>query len=275
MDEIKSFCISSRRGFRDFTQMNKDIRTMFKEVAIDLLEKEEGLKKICEDIVKFSSVRISGNVFHESSRVYFPSSFLIHSSLRGRSLSSIYSDTYTTEHSLYEFPHPYQLVQQLNFLVKILRNRLGLSLDLFCGSGIDLLGLASISDNIIGVDIEKDSVSLARINAKRFSSISNITILQEDALKIIHKIDVTPDLIYLDPEWNGPDYKKKLDIPLYIGNKELSEFCDELIKKYPRARLYVKFPRNYQFWRVDHISFQFQTIFKKDGVEVSYYVGIY
>jgi predicted RNA methylase len=271
MDDIKSFC-NSRRGFREFMQMNKDTREMFKESAIDLLENREGLERLCEDIVKFSSVRMPRGIFYESGMFYFPNSHLIHPSVRGRPLSIIYSDLYTTQHALFEFPHPYQLIQQLSILVKELRDRRRLTLDLFSGSGIDSLGLATISDKIIGVDIEKYSVALARINSKRFMDISDIHFINADATTF--KSKESPDLIYCDPPW-GIDYKKNKDMPLYIGGKELSELCDEIIKEYPKARLLVKLPKNYQFFRLEHIPLLYHKIFKKDGVEVSYYIGLY
>lgn len=270
------FC-NSKQSFGDFLAMSKSSRNLFRDVAIDILDKEnksDSTIRECEKIVKYSSIRTSRYDVSDSSLFMFPKSRIIHPVLYGKSLSEIYFDLYTTEHALYEYPKSYQLIQQLEFLIKELRKRPRLTLDLFCGSGIDLLGLATLSDSVIGVDIEKHSVALARINAKRFSSISNITILCEDALKINDKIDVIPDLIYLDCPWGGVDYKKFRDIPLYIGEKELAEFCDELMIKYPNSKLFVKFPRNYQFYRVEHIPFRFQTIYKRDGIEVSYYVGI-
>jgi predicted RNA methylase len=276
MDEVKVFC-DSRRNYRDFVVMTKDTQDLFKEVAIEILDdndKSEWAVVECENIIKYSSIRVSRYIFGESTMFSFPISSLIHPALHIRSLSDLYSDIYTTEHSLYEFPHPYQISQQLNFLTKELRNRPRLTLDLFCGSGIDLLGLATVSDNIIGVDIEKHSVALARINARRFAEISNITVLCDDALEVINKIDGTPDLIYLDPPWYGPSYKLKSDIDLVIDGKELSDLCRDMITKYPHARLFLKLPRNYKFSNLNFLPLKYQTVFKKDGIEVSYFIGI-
>jgi predicted RNA methylase len=261
--------------------MTKDSKDLFKEVAIEILKDQlashqtEWTVNECENIIKYSSVRIPRYIVGESSMFMFPNSVLIHPSLHKRYLSDLYSDLYTTEHALFEYPKPHQLIQELTFLIENLRERPKITFDLFCGSGIDLLGLASISDNITGVDVEEHSVALARINSKRFAEISNITIICDNALEVIEKIEVIPNLIYLDFPWGGIDYKKIRDIPLYVGEKELAEFCDELMIKYPTSRLFVKFPKNYQFYRVEHIPFRFQTIYKRDGVEVSYYVGIY
>jgi len=71
----------------------------------------------------------------------------------------------------------------------------------------------------------------------------NITYFNNNYLDIFDKI--TQDVIYLDPPWGGPEYKKKDKVRIKFGEKTLEDICDIIVEKKLCKLLVLKLPYNY------------------------------
>lgn len=83
-------------------------------------------------------------------------------------------------------------------------------LDMFAGSGI--MSLEALSRGFEVITFEKDKRTAFSIK-ETFKSLGlNSNLYFGDALKNILKIDVNPDVIFIDPPYNSDLYEKSLEI---------------------------------------------------------------
>jgi hypothetical protein len=71
----------------------------------------------------------------------------------------------------------------------------------------------------------------------------NITFLNNNYLDIFDKI--TQDVIYIDPPWGGPEYKKKDKVRIKFGEIKLEDICDKIVENKLCKLLVLKLPYNY------------------------------
>lgn len=72
-------------------------------------------------------------------------------------------------------------------------------LDLFSGSGI--MSLEALSRGFKTVSIDKNENAIRLINENFKIAKTGFQIIKGDALKIIKNLEITPDIIYIDPPW--------------------------------------------------------------------------
>jgi hypothetical protein len=70
------------------------------------------------------------------------------------------------------------------------------------------------------------------------------------------------DVLYIDPPWGGPDYKKKTKLDLFLGNIRIDTFLEYVLRQSWRPKyVCMKLPKNYNFERLDvldYIKYTFQ-----------------
>ena len=74
--------------------------------------------------------------------------------------------------------------------------------DIYCGTGTISQIAAKKASNVIGIELNEDSIAAARENTK-FNAIENCEFRQGDALKIMQKSPEKPDVIIVDPPRAG------------------------------------------------------------------------
>ncbi len=79
-------------------------------------------------------------------------------------------------------------------------------LDLYSGSGVMSLEALSRGFKTISIDKDKNAVFLIKQNLK-IAKEDDRKILKGDSTVLIDKIDVKPDVVYIDPPWNS-NYKE-------------------------------------------------------------------
>lgn len=79
-------------------------------------------------------------------------------------------------------------------------------IDAYCGCGLFSILLAPLIGNILGIELNEESIKFARINAEK-ENIKNVTFFQGDAGKILARRNLLPegevDVIILDPPRAG------------------------------------------------------------------------
>ena len=100
-------------------------------------------------------------------------------------------------------------------------------LDLYCGTGTIGIYLSKECKNILGIEINKQSIVDANKN-KELNNITNIDFIAQDVSKVINKIKFKPSIIVVDPPRAGLDEKTIKEIIKMNPNKLVYVSCDPM-----------------------------------------------
>lgn len=134
----------------------------------------------------------------------------------------------------------------------------------------------------VGGDVIRFAQSFKYVNVTELNEIHcNIIKNNVTQYKLMHKVKLNcgdfhnfknkmkQDIIYFDPPWGGPDFKKKDSIELFLGPMNIIDVTNEYIDK---AKLVViKVPPNYVIDKLQKLT-KFKKMFvkkikrKRDGV---------
>lgn len=104
------------------------------------------------------------------------------------------------------------------------------------------------------VELDKKRYEYLCYNMSLYKEYSNYNLYNDDCLKICKKIK--QHIIFVDPPWNGKDYKNKKSIDLYLGKMNSYEFC-EYFMKYCKI-LVLKIPNNYNIEKLKNLSYNIE-----------------
>lgn len=112
---------------------------------------------------------------------------------------------------------------------------------------------ANIGGNTIGfylkgfgrvnaVEIDPLTCQILKNNLTVYGSHIN-TVYCVDYLKIYN--DLSQDVVFMDPPWGGPDYKKSKSLDLYLGDTNIIDICKDIMSKNKTKLIALKLPINY------------------------------
>lgn len=119
--------------------------------------------------------------------------------------------------------------------------------------GGDLISFSRVVKNVNGVEINKENFDLLCENCKIFNC-KNVKLYNEDYLSVYKKL--YQDVLYIDPQWGGPNYKEKNEIFLFLGKYKLEDFLDKLIDEKITKYIFVKIPLNASLPKKFYKNFQ-------------------
>lgn len=99
--------------------------------------------------------------------------------------------------------------------------------DLYCGTGTIGLYLSRYCKKVIGVELNEDAINDA-IKNKELNNINNIEFICGDVTKIINKLEVTPDIIIVDPPRSGLDDNTVNKLKEYNPSKIIYVSCEPI-----------------------------------------------
>ena len=79
-------------------------------------------------------------------------------------------------------------------------------IDAYCGIGTIAMAAAKSAGKVIGVELNKDAVRDARINA-RINNVGNVEFYNDDAGRFMERTAVKVDAVFIDPPRSGSDEK--------------------------------------------------------------------
>lgn len=100
-------------------------------------------------------------------------------------------------------------------------------LDLYCGIGSISLYISKYVNNILGIEISKESIISANEN-KQLNNITNAQFITGDAKKVLKNIDYKPSIVIVDPPRSGLDRSVVDEIIAMKPNKVIYVSCDPL-----------------------------------------------
>ena len=104
-------------------------------------------------------------------------------------------------------------------------------------------------DKVNAVEIVEYHCNILRNNLKVYNILDKVDIHCVDYLDISNKL--SQDVVFFDPPWGGPNYKKQKLLNLYLDNIPISKIIKPLLKK---SIVAIKVPFNFDFKTVFELS---------------------
>ncbi len=116
--------------------------------------------------------------------------------------------------------------------------------DATAGLGGNTLSFANNFKKVISCELDKDRFDMLEINISNYNY-QNITIYNDDSIKLLNNLSEEIDAIFFDPPWGGPTYKYEDCVEISLSNMSLDNIC-LLINKETNIKLIIfKLPYNY------------------------------
>lgn len=113
-------------------------------------------------------------------------------------------------------------------------------------------GTANVGGNVISfakyfkvvnaIELDKVNFKALKNNIKVYD-FKNVNLFNDDSTKII--FNMKQDVLFLDPPWGGVDYKQKESLDLFLNNKNISYWCNEVFKLTETKLIVLKVPNNF------------------------------
>lgn len=112
--------------------------------------------------------------------------------------------------------------------------------DACAGNGGDTLTFSKYFNYINAIEKDPHEFNYLRDNLE-FMKIQNVSIFNKSYLKT----NLTQDIIYFDPPWGGPEYKKKKSIDLFLDKINIIDIVERIILRSITKIIAIKVPHNF------------------------------
>jgi len=173
-----------------------------------------------------------------------------------------------TEEGKYSITRPAQGYQIANIIKKYIPNSTNYSfLDGTAGMGGDLYYIAPLFKYAVGIEknaehsqITNSNLTVLEVKNVKIRNMSIIDYLSEDSKEFNEDFpSKTIDVLWIDPPWGGPDYKKQKQLRFKMGGYDL----DVLAEKLDVNKLLIfKLPFNYDFSEFNNFNYKLYKINK-------------
>jgi hypothetical protein len=117
--------------------------------------------------------------------------------------------------------------------------------------GGDTINFALRCKHVDSIELKQDNFEALSNNVSQYG-LSNVTLHQGDSTKLFNWYT---DILYIDPPWGGKTYKDHTELDLYISNKRIDTWLEEILLKRNRPTyIILKLPTNYNFKRFNFLS---------------------
>ena len=142
------------------------------------------------------------------------------------------------EEGLYSITHPKEADKISELIIEILGTNNIHIVDLTAGCGGNMISFIKYFNKVSGIEINKNRYDILKVNLSKYA-FNNYELINTNSLGINYN---NYDVFFIDPPWGGPDYKKNINIELYLSEVKLYDF----ILMLPKNKLIVlKLPFNY------------------------------
>ena len=175
---------------------------------------------------------------------------------------------FMNDESRYSITRPFESSQITDFIISSIKKdptELIITDGKACVGG-DTINFSMIFKHVNAVELNVNTYNLLLLNIKNFNR-KNITTINNNYIQIYHTIN--QDVIYLDVPWNGPSYKYKKDLDLYISDIRLDILILDIQKIHKDTDIFVKLPLNINLSRFSYINIK--IILTKSG-KPSFYI---
>ena len=163
----------------------------------------------------------------------------------------VYSDLILTPEGLYSVTKRIdgeRLIAFLNGMIPDIRKQT--ITDATACVGGDTLLFSLHFKKVESIEWKRHNMAALQNNVEVFGA-GNVVLHEGDATRVFNW---KTDVLYVDPPWGGPDYRKLQNLELFIGSYRLDKWIEEILKRSERPKTVVlKLPRNYNFARLNFL----------------------
>lgn len=135
------------------------------------------------------------------------------------------------------------------------------------------LAFTNYFDHVNSVEILPFHCKILENNIKVYDAFDKVSIHCMDYLDIGDKLE--QDVIFFDPPWGGPDYKKKQLMEMYLDNISISNIIKSLINKKKIKLVAIRVPFNYDFKKILELTEESHVFsFKKSDGRLNFFLII-
>lgn len=117
--------------------------------------------------------------------------------------------------------------------------------------GGDTINFALACKHVHSIELKKENYEVLKNNVEVYG-LTNVNIYQGDATQFF---DWQTDVLYIDPPWGGREYRSQKSLDLFLSNKRLDIWLEEiLLRKNRPSFILLKLPYNFNFKRFDKLS---------------------
>jgi len=159
-----------------------------------------------------------------------------------------YSSLKTTEEGTYSITRRRDATRILGFIEHNIGSLESKSItDSTACNGGDTINFALKFKSVKAIEIQKENFEILKHNVIQYN-LKNIELFHGDCTKLLNW---KSDVIYIDPPWGGPNYKIHENLDLFIGQKRMDLWIEELLQKDIRPNYFIiKVPQNFNFSRL-------------------------
>jgi 16S rRNA G966 N2-methylase RsmD len=162
-----------------------------------------------------------------------------------------YSKLQTTEEGSYSITRRRDAERILNVLRNAFPNMKHMTItDATACIGGDTLNFASHFGHVHSIEL-KDNNFKALTNNVEVYGFHNVTLHRADSTSFFNW---NTHILYIDPPWGGKDYRKHTNLDLFLSNKRLDVWLEEILMRKNRPNyIILKLPVNYNFNRLNFL----------------------
>jgi hypothetical protein len=108
-------------------------------------------------------------------------------------------------------------------------------------SGSDTINFSNYFKKVNSVEIDKEIFYFLSNKVGQVAR-NNIFLYNNDYTKVYKKLE--QDIIFIDPPWDGKDYKLKREVSLELSGIPLNHFVVSLLYTFPKVLIFLKVPLN-------------------------------
>ena len=116
--------------------------------------------------------------------------------------------------------------------------------------GGDTLNFALHFGHVHSIEMNSENFRALTNNVGVYG-LNNVTLYHADS---VNTFNWNTNILYVDPPWGGKDYKKHKNLDLYLSNKRLDCWLEEILSRKNRPQFIIlKLPANYNFKRFNFL----------------------
>jgi predicted RNA methylase len=163
-----------------------------------------------------------------------------------------YTKLRTTEEGSYSITRRRDAERIMNVFRSTFRNMSNMTItDATACIGGDTINFALHFGHVHSIELKSDNFEVLTNNIEAYD-FHNVTLHHGDSTKLFNW---NTNILYIDPPWGGPDYKQHKHLDLFMSEKRLDIWLEEILKRRNRpSKIVLKLPVNYNFSRLNFLS---------------------
>jgi len=163
-----------------------------------------------------------------------------------------YSKLHVTEEGSYSITRRRDAERIMNVFRSVFPNMKNMTItDATACIGGDTLNFASKFSHVHSIELKDDNFKALSHNVGVYG-FHNVTMYNADSTTFFNW---NTHILYVDPPWGGKDYRKHENLDLYLSDKRLDIWLEEvLIRRNRPHHIIMKLPVNYNFNRLNFLA---------------------